>query len=200
MGEALLHWFASLAASGAGVRIAWSWAFLEAILLPLPPEILLIPLALARPQSALSLAFSAVTGSILGGMVSYAAGRRFRQGAIGVLKRLPGVDADHVLWASSHLRRSGIVFIALSPWLLLPYKVTSVLSGERAISWWLYLLGGMIGRGTRLITITMVAAACATVGESLVRAYPIPALALVYVAAGGIIWTVRRALIENLER
>ena len=44
MDESFLNWFASLAASPAGMRTAGSWALLEAVLLPLPPEILLIPL------------------------------------------------------------------------------------------------------------------------------------------------------------
>lgn len=195
MGEALLSWCTLLASNPAGVRTAWSWAFFEAILLPLPPEILLIPLALAHPQRAFVLALSAVAGSLMGGLVSYVLGRRFGERAVATFKHLPGVNADQVLWASSRLRQSSARFIAISPWLVLPYKITSVLSGRHSIAWWRYLLGGAVGRGTRLVIVTMAVAGGAQLNEVFVRSHTILALVIAYVVVAGVVWTARRGLL-----
>ena len=190
----LLTWFAGLASGFAGLRTVFTWAFLEAILLPLPPEIILIPLVLVHPGRALAFAAAAVTGSLAGGMVSYLLGRRFSQGALTVLKRLPGVNPDRVVWASATLRRLGGRVIALSPWFMLPYKITSVLSGWLSVPLWRYLLAGVIGRGTRLTGMAIIVAAGASLKPAFVSSHYCAALLVSYLSVGLILWGIQRWL------
>ena len=178
--------------------MAWAWAFLEAIVLPLPPEILLIPLAVAHPERTLGLVGSAVAGSLTGGCVSYVLGWRYGGQAIAHVKRLPGVNADQVLWASSMLKQFGSRFVAVSPWLVLPYKITSVLSGHLRLRWWRYLAAGAIGRGTRLIgivgSVSLIAAHC----QPFIDSHPLTAILFAYAAVAAFVWMVRRAVLVGV--
>lgn len=197
MGEGLWGWLAPLASGSAGIRWAFLWAFLEAILLPLPPEILLIPLTLAAPTRALTLACTAVAGSLLGGMVSYWLGTRHGERAVAGLKRLPGVNPDAVVWTAAMLKREGARFIALSPWLVVPYKSSSVLSGRQRIRWWRYLLAGVIGRGSRIISLIGLVGWVGARLQPWVQAHFLVAVALAYVLIAGILWSIRRGLLSR---
>ena len=195
MGEVLWRWLIRTASSSAGMRWAFTWAFLEAILLPLPPEILLIPLALANPTQAPRLACAAVVGSLSGGSVSYWLGWRHGEWAIAWLKRLPGVNAEVVLWTSAMLKRSSMPFIALSPWLVVPYKIASVLSGHRRIAWWRYLLAGAIGRGTRIISLIVLVSWGGVCLRPVSLASFLVVVVLAYTLMTGIVWSIRRWLL-----
>lgn len=196
MSNMLWAWSVEVAASITGLRMVWTWAFLEAIFLPLPPEVLLIPLAVAAPERTIGLALTAVAGSLVGGCVSYVLGRWFGDRTVAVLQRLPGASRDKVLWSSSMLNHFGVRFIAVSPWLVLPYKITSVLSGRFCIPWWRYILAGAFGRGTRLMAIAAVVGLVAQANQPFIQVHYFIAAGAAYVAAGGIVWVIRSGLLH----
>ncbi|PCH55969.1 MAG: hypothetical protein COC15_03805 [Legionellales bacterium] len=49
-------------------------SFIEAIFFPIPPDTMLIPMALARPKEAFKLALITTIASVLGGIVGYCLG------------------------------------------------------------------------------------------------------------------------------
>jgi len=49
-------------------------AFVEASVFPIPPDVLMIPMILARPQRAFAIAGVALGASVLGGLLGYAIG------------------------------------------------------------------------------------------------------------------------------
>jgi len=57
----------------AGHRHALAWmfgiAFIESSVFPIPPDVLLIPMVLARRKQAFLVAFLATAGSVLGGFL-----------------------------------------------------------------------------------------------------------------------------------
>ena len=63
-----------LAASPRAPAWLFAIAFAEASFFPLPPDALLIPMALAKPKRALFYALVATMGSVLGGMLGYLIG------------------------------------------------------------------------------------------------------------------------------
>ena len=187
-------WWAAFVGGPAGLQLAWTWAFLEAILLPLPPEILLIPMTIARPDRAWPVAVMAVVGSLTGGLVSYALARAGGERTVTVLKRLPGVGPERVLWARTMIKQRGSRFIAVSPWLVLPYKITSVVSGHLRVVWWRYLLAGALGRGTRLISLALVVAIVSAQSQDFVQGHPLVAAMLAYVAVAAAVYGIRHGL------
>ena len=59
-----------------GVPGMFAVAILEFFLLPIPPDLVLIPLALAQPELAPVYAITATAGSVLAGFLGYLAGRK----------------------------------------------------------------------------------------------------------------------------
>lgn len=51
------------------------YAVIESVFFPIPPDVLLVALALAKPQRAQRYAIIAAVGSVVGGVVGYAIGR-----------------------------------------------------------------------------------------------------------------------------
>lgn len=59
-------------------RLATYWlafvSFIEAIFFPIPPDVMLIPMAMSKPQSAVRFAIICTIASIVGGMIGYSVG------------------------------------------------------------------------------------------------------------------------------
>ena len=49
-------------------------SFIEAIFFPIPPDVMLIPMSMSKPQSAMKFAWLTAIASVLGGMIGYALG------------------------------------------------------------------------------------------------------------------------------
>ena len=74
MFKRLYQWTLSLAESP---RASWALAaiaFAESSFFPIPPDVVLVPMALAKPQRALFYAGVCTVASVLGGMLGYAIG------------------------------------------------------------------------------------------------------------------------------
>ena len=67
----LLEWTAAWAHTPYGGAALFAVAFAEASFFPIPPDVLLIPLSLARTSQALIFAAIATMGSLLGGILGF---------------------------------------------------------------------------------------------------------------------------------
>jgi membrane protein YqaA with SNARE-associated domain len=70
----LYDWMMRLAASKNAVAALAIVAFIESSVFPIPPDILLIPMILARPREAWRLAAYCTLASVAGGLLGYAIG------------------------------------------------------------------------------------------------------------------------------
>lgn len=123
-------------------------AVAESAVFPLAPDILLIPMVLARPRQAWLIALVATAGSLVGGLVGYAIGH-FLFKAIGQ----PIVDfygAQPLLEEFRRLYRSwGVLLIAAGGFTPIPYKVIAIASGVAGLDPLLFLLAATVSRGSR---------------------------------------------------
>jgi membrane protein YqaA with SNARE-associated domain len=123
-------------------------AVAESSVFPLAPDILLIPMVLARPRQAWLIALVATAGSLVGGLVGYGIGH-FLFKAIGQ----PIVDfygAQPLLEEFRRLYRSwGVLLIAAGGFTPIPYKVIAIASGIAGLDPLLFLLAAMVSRGSR---------------------------------------------------
>ena len=59
-------------------RFATFWlsfvSFIEAIFFPIPPDVMLIPMSMSKPKSAVKFAFYTAIASVIGGVIGYAIG------------------------------------------------------------------------------------------------------------------------------
>ncbi len=119
-------------------------AFMESSFFPVPPDVLLIALALADPSKALWLAFVCTAGSVIGGMFGYLIGRI---GEIEILERLVShkkIEKVHNLF--NKYEALAILIAGFTP---VPYKVFTIAGGVFYINFKKFVLMSIISRGAR---------------------------------------------------
>lgn len=172
------EFFLSLGAPG-----LFAVAFLEFFLLPVPPDLVLIPLSVARPEFALFYAAVATAGSVSAGVVGYAIGRTGGRAALD--SRFAGDRAER---AEHYFERYGLVALSIGAFAPVPegYEVLSVASGALGLDPRSYLLASLLGRGGKYLLeallVLAVGEAARTVSEPELYSL-IGVVALVVVAA-----------------
>ena len=103
-------------------------AFAESSFFPLPPDILLIPMMLARPRDAWRLAAICMMASVVGGLLGYAIGY-WGFDLIGrpILEFYHAMDKYDALKAG--FDRWGVWIIILKGMTPIPYKLVTIASG-----------------------------------------------------------------------
>ena len=125
-------------------------SFVESSFFPIPPDLLLIPLVLARRDRAFRIAFYTTVFSVLGGFFGYAIGY-FAYDAI--LPYLPAAFISKVDWFAGEYNTYGawIVFGAgITPF---PYKIITIASGVTHLNLLVFTVASILARGLRFFLI-----------------------------------------------
>lgn len=131
----------------------------EASFFPIPPDIMLAPMTLARPQAWWRLALLTTLASVAGGVLGYAIGH-FLFDLIAPLIERWGYQAAYdtsVDWFS----RYGFWAILAAGFTPIPFKVFTIAAGTVQMALLPFVLGALVGRGARFF---LVAALVRTVG------------------------------------
>lgn len=122
--------------------------FLEAMILPIFPEIMLAPMIIADRLRAWRLAAICTVSSVTGGLAGYAIGY-FLFDTIGrAIIDFYGAGEGFASLTQSFNDNGPLMILvgALSP---IPYKVITITSGVAGLDLWTFVLFGLIGRGIR---------------------------------------------------
>ena len=139
----LREWLIAWADSPAGpIALALITAS-EAIFFPIPPDPLLIALALRNPDSALLLAGLATVASTAGGLVGHWLGVRFGQP---LLQRIGGDRVGRVEALFARYGFWAVVVAGLTP---IPYKVFTITAGALGLPRVPFVIASLVGRGLR---------------------------------------------------
>jgi membrane protein YqaA with SNARE-associated domain len=127
-------------------------SFAESSFFPVPPDVMLIPMALARPDHAFRLAAWCTATSVAGGMLGYAIGALLYD-SIGLwLINLYGyggkVDAFRAAYA-----QWGAWIILLKGLTPIPYKIVTITSGFAGYNFGLFVLFSAITRAGRFFVL-----------------------------------------------
>jgi membrane protein YqaA with SNARE-associated domain len=119
-------------------------AFLESSFFPLPPDFLLVIMALNAPESALIFALIATIGSVLGGIFGYYIGY---VGKEKVVKKFIDDDKINKVHKLFEKYESWAIFIAgFTP---IPYKVFTIAGGFFYIDFKKFVIASFLSRGLR---------------------------------------------------
>lgn len=133
---------------------AWlaALSFSESVIFPIPPDVMLAPMALAKREKAWRYALITTVASIIGGALGYGLGALMFEPVVAPLIETMGYQAkfDHVIqWFEQY--GVWVVFIAgFSP---IPYKVFTVGAGLLQMLFLPFLLASAIGRGLRFFLV-----------------------------------------------
>lgn len=134
---ALLHQWGML-----GLIIA---AFTESFCSPILPDVLLIPMALAKPEFAIYYGVVATVVSVLGGFVGYWIGAKW--GMPVVHKVMPDKYAHKIQEFADSENVSWTIFLAaLSP---IPYKCVCIPAGAFRVKMSVFIIASILGRAKR---------------------------------------------------
>ena len=125
-------------------------AFMESSFFPIPPDVLLIVLTLAKPEYALFYALICTVGSVLGALLGYWIGRVGGQPLIKKLFKESTVEKVHNLFQKYEAWAIGIA--GFTP---IPYKVFTTLGGVFYINIPKFIIASVISRGLRFLIVAL---------------------------------------------
>jgi len=123
-------------------------AFAESSFFPVPPDVMLIPMALAYPQRAYAMAAWCTVASVLGGVVGYAIGALLYDSVGAWLIGLYGYG-DKVEMFRSAYAEWGAWIILLKGLTPIPYKIVTITSGFAGYNFLLFVVFSVIARAGR---------------------------------------------------
>jgi membrane protein YqaA with SNARE-associated domain len=127
-------------------------AFAESSFFPIPPDVLLAPMALATPGRAWRFALIATTFSVLGGMLGYAIGAMLYDTIGQWLVSLYGYGAKIEALKQTYAEWGWLVILikGVTP---IPYKLVTITSGLLGYNFPLFVALSALTRGARFFLV-----------------------------------------------
>ena len=152
MFRALYDWTLRLAGHRHALRSLAAVSFAESSFFPIPPDVMLVPMILARRDLAYRIAAVCTIASVLGGVLGYAIGY-FLYDSVGLwLVNLYGAHdalADFRRWYDEW----GAAIILVKGLTPIPFKLVTIASGFFEYNFALFVLLATITRGVRFFLI-----------------------------------------------
>lgn len=146
----VLHW----AETPYGVKALFLFAFAESSFFPVPPDVLLIALALSIPARAFWFATVCSLGSVLGGILGYFLGFQFMELlGLPILKFYGAMDKFteiHLLYQQYEAWAVGIA--GFTP---IPYKVFTIAAGAFRVDFGVFVLASLVSRSARFFLVAL---------------------------------------------
>ena len=127
-------------------------SFLESILFPIPPDIFLIPIVLAKKYKWLYLGLVCTFFSILGGSIGYLIGYFFWDLIGSQISNFYNAN-DEIETLRFQFSKYGWFIIFIAGFTPIPYKVFTLGSGLLSFNFFIFLFCSLISRGLRFITL-----------------------------------------------
>ena len=151
--------YARTLALAASPRAPW-WlaavAFAEASCFPVPPDVLLLLMGLARPRRAFEYAAIATVASVAGGALGYAIGYF-------IFIQVMQTGIAHLLFGNDPLgafqrwyARWGLYVILIKGLTPIPYKLVTIASGAAKFNFWIFMGASLVTRGARFFLVATV--------------------------------------------
>ncbi len=128
-------------------------AFTESSFFPVPPDVLLIALAVSKPKNAMRFAGITAMGSVLGGMFGYYIGYEL-MGLIGD----PIIEFYHAeeYWLAveeAYRGPIGVWFLVGAAFTPIPYKVATIAAGATLMPFLPFVIASAVGRTARFFLV-----------------------------------------------
>ena len=129
-------------------------AFAESSFFPIPPDILLIPLIIAKPKNAFLIAFIAMVASVFGGGLGYYIGLKLYE-TVGIII----INFYHAqqlfLDFQNQFNKYGAAAVLFAGGTPFPYKIITISSGIAGMPIYQFFIFSIIARGARFFIIAI---------------------------------------------
>jgi membrane protein YqaA with SNARE-associated domain len=144
----LYDWAMRMAQHERAPLILFWVAFVESSIFPIPPDVMLIPMVLARRAKAWAYATIATAGSVLGGLAGYAIGYFLFEYVGQPILTVYGY-ADRFAETADLFRQWGVWILIGKGWTPFPYKVLTIAAGAFKMDLLAFLLASIVARAMR---------------------------------------------------
>jgi len=138
-------------------RLAVWWlmlvSFIESSVFPIPPDVMLVPMVLAKRAKAWFYAAMTTISSVAGGALGYAIGFFFFELVGQPILEFYGKTDDFTEFAAGYNEWGAaiVLFAGVTPF---PYKVITIASGVTALSFPIFMLASLVARGLRFYLVS----------------------------------------------
>lgn len=148
----MTDWMESFADKPHAMYALFALSFIESSFFPIPPDVLLIAIAIAKPNKAFKAALWCSLGSLLGGIFGYYIGAVLMD-SIGqpIIQFYGGEQAMPQFIA--FYKEYGVAFLAIAVFTPVPYKVATIVSGAAHMDLITFIVVSSIGRAARFFLV-----------------------------------------------
>ncbi len=148
----LYHWTLAKAAHPLAERWLAFIAFIESSFFPIPPDIMLIPMCLARPDKAFRYAFICTIASVLGALLGYAIGYWLFASIGAPILDFYGLSGEFTAF-SQRFNEQGWLIVLAAGFTPLPFKVITIAAGATAMPLHVLIIAAIIARSARFFLV-----------------------------------------------
>lgn len=127
-------------------------SFIESIFFPVPTAVMFAPMALAKPDRALSLAFITTLFSVLGGIAAYFIAYFAFDSMVMPLVESFGWE-DKIEKAQGWFETYGVWIVLIAGFSPIPYKILTLTAGAMQMAFLPFLIASIIGRAAQFYLI-----------------------------------------------
>ncbi len=144
-------------------------SFAESSFFPVPPDVMLAPMAIAQPTKAMHFALLTTIASVLGGILGYAIGYY----AFDIISGwLQGTHYwDKYLQSKQWFEEWGVWAVFIAGFSPIPYKVFTIAAGALSMAFLPFTLASLVGRGSRFFLVSLLLSWGGKRLESTLRVY-----------------------------
>jgi len=148
----LYDWAMAAAARPNALPTLAAVAFTESSFFPIPPDAMIIPMVLARPERAWIIALVATLGSVIGGLAGYAIGYYFFATVGEKLIEFYGYQKQFAAFRDMYAEW-GLWIILIKGLTPIPYKLVTIASGAAAFNFPVFVMASIVTRGVRFFLV-----------------------------------------------
>jgi len=140
----VLHW----AETPYGIPALFILSFAEASFFPIPPDVLLIALAVAIPKKSFKIAMYCTTASVLGALSGYAIGMYFFDAVGNRIIEFYGIR-EQFEYVALKYNENAFAAISIAGFTPIPYKVFTIAAGVFHLNIFVLFFASILSRGAR---------------------------------------------------
>ena len=148
----LYDWVMGWSESRFGAPALFLLALAESSFFPIPPDVLLMALAISAPRRALFYALVCSVGSVIGGMIGYLIGMEFYELAGRRIIEFYGVT-EQFDYVGSRYQENAFAAVAIAGFTPIPYKVFTIAAGVFQIPFAVLVSASAVGRSARFFLV-----------------------------------------------
>jgi len=148
----LYDWVIGWADRPGGIWALFVLAFCESSFFPIPPDVLLIALAVGAPAKSFRFALICSVGSVLGGVMGYIIGWQFMDIAGGKIISFYGLT-DQVDYIATLFRKWDAWAVAIAGFTPIPYKLFTIAAGAFDMNFPVFLISSAASRSLRFVLV-----------------------------------------------